>query len=109
MHRKTMSVFDQSLNRVIPITYESLKEDGWEQIPLCGISHDILWPIYGRYEKSFNDGAISCTLVVTINHNNELVYKLSFYDNIDETVYSDCTELTYMDGIDIILKKYGII
>lgn len=104
-----MSVFDQSLDRVIPITYESLKEDGWEPIPLCGISHDRPWPIYGRYEKSFDDGIISCTLIATINHNTELVYKLSFYDNVVDTGCHDCTELTHMDGIDMILKRYGII
>ena len=93
-----MSVFDQSLDRVIPITPESLKEDGWEQVPLSGI-----------YAKSFVDDIILCTLVATINHDSELVYKLSFYNKAIGVGCDICTELTYMDGIDIPLKKYGII
>lgn len=104
-----MSIFDQSLDRVIPITPKSLKEDGWEQVLLSGISPDIHRPIYGIYAKSFVDDIILCTLVETINHNNELVYKLSFYDKVIESGCDDCTELTHMDGIDIILNKYGII
>lgn len=93
-----MGVFDQSLDRVIPITPESLKEDGWEQVPLSGI-----------YAKSFVDGIILCTLVATINHNNELVYKLSFYNKAIGAGYDDYNELIHMDGIDLILQKYGII
>ena len=104
-----MGVFDQSLDRVIPITPESLKEDGWEQVLLSGISRDIHLPIYGIYVKSFADDIILCTLVETINHNNILVYKISFYNKAMELGCDDCTELTHMDGIDMILKKYGII
>lgn len=104
-----MSVFDQSLDRVILITPESLKEDGWEQVPLSGISPDIHRPIYEIYVKNFVDGIILCTLVATINHNSELVYKLSFYNKAIGVGCDDCTELTYMDGIDMLLKKYGFI
>lgn len=93
-----MCIFDQSLDRVIPITPESLKEDGWEQVPLSGI-----------YAKSFVDDIILCTLVETINHNNVLVYKISFYNKAMELGCDDCTELTHMDGIDLILQKYGIV
>lgn len=104
-----MGVFDQSLDRVIPITPESLKEDGWEQVPLSGISPDIHRPIYEIYVKNFVDGIILCTLVATINHNNELVYKLSFYNKAIGAGYDDYNELIHMDGIDLILQKYGII
>lgn len=97
-----MCIFDQLIDRVIPITYESLKEDGWEQVPSSGIYQNI-------YVKSFIDDIILCTLVATINHNNVLVYKISFYNKAMELGCDDCTELTHMDGIDIILKKYGII
>ena len=104
-----MSVFDQSLDRVIPITPKSLKEDGWEQMPLCNISQDMPRSIYRRYEKSFDDGVILCTLVTTTNHNKELVYRFSFYDNVINLRCHDFSELTYMDSIDLILNKYGII
>ena len=104
-----MSVFDQSLDRVIPITPELLKEDGWEQMPLCSISQDMSRSIYRRYEKSFDDGVILCTLVTTTNHNKELVYRFSFYDNAIGPRCYDFSELIYMDNIDIILNKYGII
>ena len=104
-----MSVFDQSLDRVISITPESLKEDGWEQMPLCSISQDTPQSIYRRYEKSFDDGVILCTLATTINHNKELVYRLSFHDKAINLRCHDFTELTHMDGIDIILERYGII
>lgn len=103
-----MSIFD--INEQLElITHQKLIEDGWEQMPTCGISQDISWPIYGRYVKDFNKGITSCDLIATINNDQRLIYKLHIFDNVINSGCYDITELTYMDGLKILLHEYGCI
>lgn len=103
-----MSVFD--INEQLElITHQKLIEDGWMRVPVGGISQDVCWPIYGRYVKDFNKGITSCDLIATIDYDQRLIYELRIYDNVMNSVRCNYIKVTYIDGLKILLHKYGCI
>lgn len=107
-----MSIFDLN-DETIPVTLPYLVINGWfpEDSTLYDGSRNpyLISPANFICKKHFHGGAIKCTLINTINENDENVYKLEIYYRRggNKTYVKD--DIKNRDILELILHKYELI
>lgn len=107
-----MSIFDEHINNLVPITNSYLLNTGWQDISYPYGYQDDQYaptPCYSIYSKRFNSGNVEATLYSTVNNNCERVYKLKLYSFVTHSHIIIHSDIMYTDGLDLMIQKYELI
>ena len=107
-----MSIFDEHIEDLVPITHSYLLNTGWQDISYPYGYQDDQYapnPCYSIYSKRFNSGNVEATLYSTINNDCQLVYKLKLYSFVSHSHIIIHSDIMYTDGLDLMIQKYELI
>lgn len=105
-----MSIFDEHIEDLVPITHSYLKNNGWYSDLYVGYELPASAPIptYEVYTKRFNGNTIEATLYLTIDDDCRYTYKLKLYSFITHSHIYIHHYITFTEGLELMLQKYEL-